>query len=220
MGLMVRKGCPFLLALFLFASPFSVSAQEGGDGGSDNVPIESDWDAAPATLYSAGDKTFTMAIGAIFPVLFLNNKWELYGEGYPVGNIHIGAAGSLSFNYFLSPYLFVGGEIEGMFAGTLGGNMLYIVPMGLRAGWQFIAGRFEFPLSLMAGIAPQSYSNNIGYLGLFLKPQASVFWRFNPEWSFGLNAGWWFIPQWPATGPEYSRYGNFVEATLAARYHF
>jgi hypothetical protein len=57
----------------LFVFLFPVSAQEGEDD-TDEIPIESDWDAGPVTLYSAGDKTFTMAIGALFPVLFLNNK--------------------------------------------------------------------------------------------------------------------------------------------------
>jgi hypothetical protein len=215
----IRRGFPFLFALFFLVSLFSVSAQEDGND-ADEIPIESDWDAGPVTLYSAGDKTFSMSIGALFPVLFLNDKGESYAKNYPVGNIHIGGTGSLAFNYFLSPYLFVGGELQGMFAGTLGGNMLYIIPMGIKIGYQFIAGRFEFPLSFMAGMAPQSYSNNIGYFGFFLKPQAAVFWRFNSEWSFGLNTGWWFVPQWPATGPEYNRYGNFIELTLAFRYHF
>jgi hypothetical protein len=219
MGLTLRKGCSFLFVLLLFTAVFPVSAQEGGEDDT-RIPIESDWDTARYTLYSAGDKTFTMAIGALFPALFLNNNWESYATSYPVGNINIGGTGSLSFNYFLSPYLFLGGEIQGMFAGTLGGNMIYIVPMGAKIGWQFIAGRFEFPLSFMVGIAPQSYGGNAGYFGLFLKPQGAVFWRFNFEWSFGLNAGWWFVPQWPAAGPEYNRYGNFVELTLAARYRF
>jgi hypothetical protein len=219
MGLMIRRGFPFLPALLLFVFLFPVSAQEDG-ADTDEIPIESDWDAGPVTLYSAGDKTFTMSIGALFPVLFLNNKGESYAVSYPVGNIHIGATGFLSFNYFLSPHLFVGGEIQGMFAGTLGGNMLYIVPIGVKIGYQFIVGHFEFPLSFMAGMAPQSYSNNIGYFGFFLKPQGAVFWRFNSEWSFGFNTGWWFVPQWPATGPEYRRYGNFIELTFAVRYHF
>jgi hypothetical protein len=220
MGLTLRKGYAFLLALLLFTTVFPVSAQEGGEDDTTRIPIESDWNASRFNLYSPGDKTFTIAIGALFPVLFLNNSGESYATSYPVGNINIGGTGSLAFNYFLSSHLFLGGEIQGMFASTLGGNMLYIVPMGVRIGYQFIAGSFEFPLSFMVGIAPQSYSSNARYFGLFLKPQGSVFWRFNSEWSFGLNAGWWFVPQWPVTGSEYSRYGNFLELTLAARYHF
>jgi hypothetical protein len=68
----------------------------------------------------------------------------------------------------------------------------------------------------MIGIAPQTYLKE-NYLGLFLKPQASAFWRLNPDWYFGLNTGWWWVPEWPADGKD--RYGNFFELTLSARYH-
>jgi hypothetical protein len=104
-----------------------------------------------------------------------------------------------------------------MFAATKGENVLFIVPMGLRIGYQFILGRFEFPLSLMVGGAPQK-ELDFGYFGLFLKPAASIFWRFNPDWSFGLNTAYWWVPQWPKNGPDV--YGNFLELTLSARYHF
>jgi hypothetical protein len=69
----------------------------------------------------------------------------------------------------------------------------------------------------MVGLAPQRYLEK-GYFGLILKPGASIFWRFNPEWSFGFNTFWWFVPQWPKNGNN--SIGNFVELTLSARYHF
>jgi hypothetical protein len=102
-----------------------------------------------------------------------------------------------------------------MFAQTLAKNYLFVVPIGLRAGYQFIAGRFEFPLSLMVGFAPQKYLED-GYFGFFMKPAVSAFWRFNPDWSFGVKTAWWWVPQWA----ENTVYGNFLEITLSARYHF
>ncbi|MDR1411394.1 MAG: hypothetical protein LBI91_04235, partial [Spirochaetaceae bacterium] len=86
MGLMLRKSFPFFLAFFLLVPLFTVPAQEdgGGDGG-DDIPIESDWDSGPVTLYTAGDKTFSIAIGALFPVLFLNNDGQPYARSYPIG---------------------------------------------------------------------------------------------------------------------------------------
>jgi len=111
----------------------------------------------------------------------------------------------------------MGAELGGMFASTRAGNMLYIVPFGARFGYQFVIKRFEFPLSVMIGAAPQKYLSN-GYIGLVVKPGASVFWRFNPDWSFGLNGVWWFVPEWPKNG--YNVNGNFMELTMSARYHF
>jgi hypothetical protein len=109
----------------------------------------------------------------------------------------------------------MGGELGLMFIGTRGENTLLMVPMGGRIGYQFILGRFEFPLSFMIGGVPQQYLE-LNYFGLFLKGDASVFWRFNPSWSFGLTTAWWFVPQWSS----HTVVGNFIELTLAARYHF
>jgi hypothetical protein len=69
----------------------------------------------------------------------------------------------------------------------------------------------------MVGGAPQKYLEE-GSFGLIVTPGASVFWRYNPEWSFGLNGNWWWLPQWPKDGKDV--YGNFLELTLTARYHF
>ena len=193
-----------------------LGAQEDGDGGDESEPnsppIESDWDVYRPDLYARGDKTFNISLGVIFPTIFAGKGLE----GNP-NNLKLGGTGSLTFNYFVGSHVFLGGELGGMFAATLGENMLYAVPFGLRAGYQFIARRFEFPLVLMVGAAPQKYLEK-GYFGLIIKPGASGFFRYSPDWSFGLNAQWWMLPQWPKNGK--SVFGNFMEFTLSARYHF
>jgi len=172
---------------------------------------DSDFENYSPSLYTSGDKTFTISVGTALPTYFGGIKDNKHGIN------SIGGTGSLAFAYFLNSNLFLGGEISGMFVGTLGGNMLYLIPMGLRFGYQFIFRRFEFPVTLMVGGAPQLYLED-SYFGLFVKAGASMFWRFNPDWSFGLNAFWWFVPQWKK---EYDNvYGNFLELTLSARYHF
>lgn len=203
----------FLVVFSLGLICFAVSQEEGGSG-SDEIPIEDDWDGAVPTLYSQGDQTFTMALGTLFPTVFFDAE----GRRYPHNLFVVGGMGALSYNYFLSPHWFIGGELSGMFIKTKN-SMLYIVPMGVRGGYQFILSRFEFPLSLMLGLAPQKFLDE-GYFGyLFLKPQVSAFWRFSPEWSFGLNVAWWWVPQWPRD-PSKNAVGNFLELTLSARIHF
>lgn len=197
-------------AALLIAAAAALSAQDAE--GSEGLPIESDWGGARPTLYSKGDQTFVISLGTIFPTVF-------YGESGSIdSNLETGGTGSLNYNYFINPNVALGGELGGMFAGTLGKNMLYIVPFGFRATYQFLAGRFEFPISLTLGGASQSYLTD-DYFGLFLKPAAAAYWRFNPDWSFGLNAAWWWVPQWVEEGGK-DVHGNFVELTLAARYHF
>jgi hypothetical protein len=201
----------FFFILFFTGLIFCAAAQEDGAGDEEQQPpFDSEWTFVNPSLYARGDKTFRISLGLIFPLFF-------FGEGGIIDNRvnAVGGTGSLAFTYFLDSNLFVGGELGLMFAGTRGKNMLFMVPMGGKIGYQFIINRFEIPLSVMIGAAPQTYLD-FNYLGLFLKPEASVFWRFNPSWSFGLNTAWWLVPQWSS----HTVTGNFMELTLSARYHF
>jgi hypothetical protein len=204
----------FLLTLFVWAL-FPLAAQDfdqGGGAGEDGpeLPIESDWPDVMPELYSRGDKMFGISIGPMLPTVFVYEN-----GGVKEGNIGVGGGGSLAYTYFFNGHLFMGGDLGGMFAITKAENALFIVPIGLRLGYQFILGRFEFPLSLLAGIAPQTYLEK-NFLGFFAKPSASAFWRFNPDWSFGLNVAWLWVPQWAMR----TAHGNFLELSLSARYHF
>jgi hypothetical protein len=205
-----------LLVFAFFILPLAAQEEDEGedDEGTAPVmppPIESEWDDYSPNLYAMGDKTFVITLGPVIPLFFTGAvKNNDHGLG-------VGGTGFLSYNYFLGSHVFLGGELGGLFIGTRGENMLFIIPFGPRFGYQFLAGRFEFPLSVMIGGAGEKYLDK-SYFGLIIKPGAAVFWRFNPDWSFGLNGNWWILPQWPKDGND--SVGNFLEITLSARYHF
>jgi hypothetical protein len=183
-------------------------------------PIPVDWSPF---RYGPGDQAFMPALGITVPALFIGESGTL------AHNINVGVTLSLAYTRFLTPHVFIGGEINGMAASTKRSNLLYIVPFGVKAGYQFTLyqlplpfwmRRIEIPLSLTIGGAAQSYlDNEENYFGFFLKPEVSLFFRFNQDWSFGLNVNWWWIPQW-TRDPSKDVYGNFLGITLAARYHF
>lgn len=207
------RTCGFLLLMIFAVTGFPAFAQEEGDeepGGS--IPIESDWAAFNPGTYARGDQTFNVALGPVFPVGFFGANGKMDAK------IKIGGAGSLSYNYFLTPNIFVGGEIGGMFAQTKAKNMYFIIPMGARVGYQFVFRSFEFPLAVMLGGAPQKYLD-WSYFGYFMKVSAGAYWRFNSDWSFGLNTAWWWVPQWTSKKNE-NVHGHFIELTAGARYHF
>ena len=202
----------FLLLLVLPLLGLFSQEETSPDERPDAPVIGSEGDDYNITMYSRGDKTFTITLGTLIPTI-------LTGKGIE-GNDHglsVGGTGTLSFSYFFTSNFFFGGELSGVFMGTRAGNMLYLIPMGGHIGFQFVYRRLEFPFSVMAGFAPQKYLES-NYGGLIIKPGASMFWRFNPDWSFGLNSRWWFVPQWPKDGQN--MLGNFLELTLSARYHF
>jgi len=202
----MRRTWSVFFILFLIFSGLSLYAQEEEDD--DSLP-QTEFDEIMTVDYSPGDRNLTVSFGAIIPLFFSGIDNNQHG-------LSVGGVGSLIFNYFITPKLFVGGELSGMFSGTRGGNMLYIVPFGVRAGYQFSYRRFEFPVSVMIGAAAQQYIEK-GYFGFVIKPGASAFWRYSPEWSFGVNGTWWFVPEWPENGKD--SFGNFLELTLSARYH-
>jgi len=199
-------------------SIFALAAACAGAGlwaeeGAEQIPTEPVWDGKVPTLYSKGDKTFVISLGTINPMFYTTGEFK-----HVKNNNTLGGAGSLAYNYFLSPHFALGGEFGGMFSGTLGENMLFIMPFGMKATYQFVVAPFEFPVSLMVGGATQSYLDT-NYLGLIVKPGAAVFWRQGPDWSFGLNAAWWWVPEWTES-KDTTVFGNFLELTLSARYHF
>jgi hypothetical protein len=209
LGLVTFRGLPLL-------------AQEAGEPDYDNgePPIESGWDGYMPDLYSRGDQTFTISAGVIFPILFLNQGTVMdHHFKPPIG----GSLGPLAYTYFLNSHFFVGGEIGFMFNYTLAEGTIVLIPIGVHAGYQPRFRRFEFPLGITVGIAPQKYLN-FGYFGFFMKGMASVFYRFNPDWSFGLNVNWNWFPQWPMEdgdpAPNKNMDGNIIGLTFSARYHF
>jgi hypothetical protein len=161
-----------------------------------------------------GDQTFIISLGTIFPTIFRNNGETIDHKLTPP----VGGTGSLAYNYYFTKELFAGAEFGGMFIRTLGGNTLYIIPIGIRGGFQFSYKKFEFPLTAVIGIAFQRYLKQ-GHSGLYLKGGAAAFYRVSNNWSFGINSGWYWFPQW--TGDKTKNvYGNFIDLTLSARYHF
>ena len=166
----MRRGSTwFFILLIFFIIRINIFAQEEDDQLDEYPIMESEWGDYETNLYSQGDKIFSMTLGLIFPAVFR-------GDGIENSSINskLGGTGTLAFTYFLNSNVFFGGELSGMFSGTQGKNTLFIVPFGLRAGYQFIYRRFEFPVSLMVGAAQQIFLE-YRYFGLILKPGASAF---------------------------------------------
>ena len=207
---MRKAGAFFLLLLLVFFSPLlNAQEQEPPD------EINPDWgEIYQPEQYTMGDQIFSITLGFVFPVVFFNNG-EIKEHNFQPP---VGGTGALGYSFFLSPNIFVGGEISGMFLSTLGQNTAFFIPIGIRVGYQFIVWRLEIPLSLTAGVIWHRYLNQ-GYFGMYIKAGGSVFYRFNADWSFGVNANWCWFPQWTSE-PEKNVDGHLAELTLTVRYHF
>jgi hypothetical protein len=198
-----------LILLLLIGLPILLFAQED-----DNPAVEPDWEIYTADVYTRGDQTFNISLGTVFPTVFVNQGKKIPHNFKPP----VGGTGSLSYNYFLYSLIFVGGEVGGLFMSTIGENTIFIIPLGARGGYQFIYERFEFPLSLSLGMTWHRYLN-LAHYSFYMKGGGSAYFRFNTDWSFGLNTYWIWLPEW--TGDRKTNVdGNIIELTLSARYHF
>ena len=204
----MRKAGVFLL-LLLMGLPILLAAQEDDDpsGGSE-------WDYYYDYLFTRGDQTFIISLGTVFPTVFFNDGNRIDHNLTPP----VGGTGSLAYNYYITQKIFIGAEIGGMFIHTLGSNTLFTIPLGLRGGYQFNIWRFEFPLTGVVGMVWHRYLNE-GYYGLYLKAGGAAFFRAHYNWSFGLSTNWFWFPQW-TDDPSQNVYGNMIDLTLSARYHF
>jgi hypothetical protein len=201
-----------LLLILLIGFTFLLNAQEI-DG--DDPGLEDDWDVFSPDLYVTGDQTFIISLGLIFPIVFVNGEGTVLKQNL---DPPIGGTGILSYNYHIGPNFYLGGEISGTFNATLGGNMYYSIPLGLRVGYQLYLWRFEFPINLTIGMIWHRFMS-LGYYGFYMKGGASMYYRFNSEWSFGITANWCWFPQWVEEKSK-SVDGHFIDLLLSARYHF
>jgi len=197
-----------ILFLLLMGLPILLAAQD-----SDDPWLNPDWDYY-FDEFSRGDQTFIISLGTVFPTVFRNNKQTIDHKFSPP----VGGTGSLTYNYYFNSSIFIGAEAGGMFLPTLGGNTLFIIPLGVRAGYQINYGRFEFPVTGVLGVTWHRYLS-FGHFGLYMKCGLAGFYRVSPNWSFGLSSNWFFFPQWTNMRSE-NVYGNMIDLTLSARYHF
>jgi len=202
----MHKATAFFFILFLGMTVL-LTAQETPD-------IEVDWDDYSMDLYTRGDQTFTISLGVVFPTLFFFKDENMNHQITPP----VGGTGSLAYYYYFNSFFFTGFEVGIMVLPTLANNALYIIPLGARAGTQFIKGRFEFPVYMSFGMAWQNYLN-LGYYGIYARAGGGAFFRPIADWSFGLSTSWSWFPQW-TNEPSKNVAGNFVDLTLSARYHF
>ncbi|MBQ6056747.1 MAG: hypothetical protein IJJ70_09595 [Treponema sp.] len=166
------------------------------------------------TLNEPGDQYINIGLMVTFPMNF--------GGNFPLfrsGQMQTGGAGTLGYHRFLTSWFDLGIDVTFGYNPTLGENIFTYVPFVLSATFQPNFRHFEFPLTMGIGVASESYLNRTYFPGLVLKPQAGVFYRATPSWSFGVRYDFMYMPQW-YDDPSKNDYGLFSSAMISARYHF
>jgi len=169
-------------------------------------------------VYSLGDQTLRINLGTFFPLFFFGGP-----DGAAPANLTVGGAGSLVWESYLSSTITVGVEVGGSFSFTPNLRTLFMLPIAARGSYIFRFYPFEVPITLAVGMNFSRLAD-IQKIDPFLKGGGSFLWNYSSQWAFGANLFYWFVPQlYTATSPagaDATRYGNFLEFTLSALYHF
>ena len=207
------KRLPLFAALFLTAAASAFSY--------DAVRLsENDENYIQPVYHSVqkGDQNISISIGLSIPLNFPDIESLFHEDEH---QLSIGGMGTLGYHYFVNSCIALGFDVGFGFNVTIGSHIFNYVPMMFSFTYQPSWRNLEFPLSLNAGVAWESYNNHNYFPGLVLKPEAGVHYRINENWSLGLDASWMLLPQfceWYDKGENYI--GQFATLSLAARYYF
>jgi hypothetical protein len=215
-----------ILALFIIIFPLAAQNNEGpdsdGDGRQEIETIPEQEQIIP--VYDLGDQFLGMNGGTNFPLFFDfynqsgDDRFFSAGQFYQVP---LGGSLSIEWNSYINNNMTLGIEIGSFFASTFN-NTHVMIPV--TASFQYIFHFFPFylPLSIEAGFCFNIISDS-RYFGPIIKPGMSFYYRFSTTWDFGLNLKYWWVPEvYFGDDPpkEQSAFGNFLELSFSALYHF
>jgi hypothetical protein len=160
-----------------------------------------------------GDQSLRLSIGTLFPL-------AIYGpDGFnTTTNLDVGGAGAISYTRFITSKIALGGGITFAFHQTLAENVYFFLPLTLKASYEMVFDQIHVPVGMSIGGAFQTY-NGANYFGLYIHPEAGIYWQQSPDWSFGLDVGLSIIPQ-NYENDANDRTGYIMDTLIGFRYHF
>ncbi len=169
--------------------------------------------------YSAGSQTFTMSTGLFLPLFFIFPE-QSNTIVSAADHLSIGGTGSLEWASFVSNRLSLGVELSGTFDFTVNGDTHVLVPLTGKVSYLFPVGSFEIPIFFGAGIAVNKVTDQV-YFGPVFKPGVAAYWNMNLKWGFGLSMQYWIVPEiYFGDQSDRTAFGNFLDISISARYHF
>jgi hypothetical protein len=207
-----RAAAAFTAALIVFVSS-ALSAQEGGAQMEPPADEPSLAEGGPVNPFTRGEQLLQLNAGLQIPLFLLPET------GYGVDNLKLGGVFSFSYHYFLARGFALGGSISAAFNGTIGDQTVFVLPLGLSAGYWWSRMPFDFCVSSELGAYLMRY-NSKGMISPFAKIGGGALWRITSSWSLGLESFFWFIPELHyGDYADLSQYSGFLETSIAAVYH-
>lgn len=202
----------FLVAVVLCVAGGGVFAQTGQPP----IDIDPNQVLAPRTL---GSQIFSIDLGTTIPLF----SYGPNGEYTPGVNLTVGFDGALRWAAFLTGNLSLGVDVNGSITFGANADAFFQVLLGPQIGYFFRFDNFEIPISLTPGLAVLTYKADYTSVQFGLKPTVGFYWDATSNWSFGINASYWWMPEYypgPLPPASQTRVGNYLTLSLSALYSF
>jgi len=213
---LLKKLILLTVSLFLINFGF-LSAQEEAPEDSPFTP------QSRTNQHSLGDQAFSISAGTIIPLftILLHDIPEIdYSAGVQDTQLSVGGMGSLTYSFYLSANVKLGLQLAGTFQWDINRNLLYMIPIAIKGSYEFHPfSRMTIPIHLALGINMTSWKEEF-VVDPLIRPGFGVYFDWNVEWSFGVDFTYWFIPQLNSKDKRFNSIGNFMDACIAAEYHF
>lgn len=163
-----------------------------------------------------GVQSIEISPGAFLPLFILDTDFSLADTT----NLSPGATFSVRYEYLLSRSLGVGAAMAGAFASTIGGRTLFMAPVTGTVYWHGGSDALEFLAGGEVGFNVMRLSGK-GLLSPIEKLGGGIARTISDNWSIGGRILYWFAPELhTGTYAGLTMYGNFLEISFGARYHF
>ena len=210
-----------LVALIAVTGSLVLLAQETGPAPSPEPTTPFQVVQAPRTL---GSQIFQIDLGLMIPLFSHNSDGTVFKPG---AIMDLGGAGRLRWGAYITQFLAFGIDLSGAINGgpntKTTGNTIGLFNVGPHVTTIFRLGNFQLPVSLTPAFSVLSYAGS-SYVGFTVKPGLGIYYDATPNWSFGLDLSYWWVPELYAAGgtpsPVQNRFGNLLEVSISALYSF
>lgn len=176
--------------------------------------------ATPAADYfggyhTKGSQAISLSSGANIPLFILPG--DAQDTKAP---LKAGISFSIGYSYFVADRLSLGGTLTGALNGTVGGRTLFLAPLSARLAYWWGSDPMEYQAALELGLNVMRLSGH-GMITPFAKLGTGVYRKIGDAWGLGLQVFWWLVPELHfGTYSDLTRFGNSLEVSVGATYHF
>lgn len=174
-----------------------------------------------SAYYDKGSQLFSFKVGTTVPAFtyFMNTNEFVSGPGEGNTGAKVGGYGAISFQVFNTQQTALGGEIGYNFNFSAANVLFTAVPFYAKYSIFPVQGQWDIPISFGLGGAYIKY-NDASLMTLFANMEFGFTWYPADHWGFGLNTGFWVIPEFNYDEQLQSdnALAGFVPITLSITY--